>query len=140
MKMIEVNNLKKSFGKLEVLKDINIDVHPQEVVCVIGPSGSGKSTLLRCMNLLEEPTGGEIFIEGDNLTAPKTNINELRQRLGMVFQHFNLFPHMTVMENVTRLCQAFLGTLFTSVFQALYFCTLFRLPTARMASLGSPSF
>src|SRR5699024_8363126 len=101
MKMIEVNNLKKSFGKLEVLKDINIDVHPQEVVCVIGPSGSGKSTLLRCMNLLEEPTGGEIFIEGDNLTAPKTNINELRQRLGMVFQHFNLFPHMTVMENVT---------------------------------------
>src|SRR5699024_6375171 len=101
MKMIEVNNLKKSFGKLEVLKDINIDVHPQEVVCVIGPSGSGKSTLLRCMNLLEEPTGGEIFIEGDNLTAPKTNINELRQRLGMVFQQFNLFPHKTVMENIT---------------------------------------
>ncbi len=101
MKMIEVNNLKKSFGKLEVLKDINMDVHSQEVVCVIGPSGSGKSTLLRCMNLLEEPTGGDIFIEGDNLTDPKTNINELRQRLGMVFQQFNLFPHMTVMENVT---------------------------------------
>ena len=101
MKMIEVNNLKKSFGKLEVLKDINIDVNSQEVVCVIGPSGSGKSTLLRCMNLLEEPTGGEIFIEGNNLTAPKTNINELRQRLGMVFQQFNLFPHKTVMENIT---------------------------------------
>lgn len=100
MKMIEVNNLKKSFGKLEVLKDINMDVNAQEVVCVIGPSGSGKSTLLRCMNLLEEPTGGEILIEGDNLTAPKTNINELRQRMGMVFQQFNLFPHMTVMENV----------------------------------------
>lgn len=100
MKMIQVDNLKKSFGKLEVLKDINIDVNPQEVVCVIGPSGSGKSTLLRCMNLLEEPTGGEIFIEGDEITAPKTNINELRQRMGMVFQQFNLFPHMTVMENV----------------------------------------
>ncbi|QGH37108.1 ATP-binding cassette domain-containing protein [Gracilibacillus salitolerans] len=99
--MIEVNNFKKSFGKLEVLKDINMDVHSQEVVCVIGPSGSGKSTLLRCMNLLEEPTGGDIFIEGDNLTDPKTNINELRQRLGMVFQQFNLFPHMTVMENIT---------------------------------------
>ncbi|WP_343839043.1 amino acid ABC transporter ATP-binding protein [Salinibacillus aidingensis] len=98
--MIEVNNLKKSFGKLEVLRDINIDVHEQEVVCVIGPSGSGKSTLLRCMNLLEEPTDGNIYIEGDNLTAPDTNINELRQRLGMVFQQFNLFPHMTVMENV----------------------------------------
>ncbi|QHS24561.1 amino acid ABC transporter ATP-binding protein [Virgibacillus sp. MSP4-1] len=98
--MIEVNNLKKSFGNLEVLKDINIDVQEQEVVCVIGPSGSGKSTLLRCMNLLEEPTDGDIYIEGDNLTAPDTNINELRQRLGMVFQQFNLFPHMTVMENV----------------------------------------
>jgi ABC-type polar amino acid transport system ATPase subunit len=101
MRMIEVQNLKKSFGKLEVLKDINIDVQSQEVVCVIGPSGSGKSTLLRCMNLLEEPTGGDILIEGDNLTAPKTNINELRQRMGMVFQQFNLFPHMTVMENIT---------------------------------------
>ncbi|MRG87874.1 amino acid ABC transporter ATP-binding protein [Salinibacillus xinjiangensis] len=99
--MIEINNLKKSFGKLEVLKDINIDVQSQEVVCVIGPSGSGKSTLLRCMNLLEEPTGGDIFIEGDNLTDPKTNINELRQRLGMVFQQFNLFPHMSVMDNIT---------------------------------------
>lgn len=100
MKMIQVDNLKKSFGKLEVLKDINIDVNSQEVVCVIGPSGSGKSTLLRCMNLLEQPTGGKIFIEGDEITAPKTNINELRQRMGMVFQQFNLFPHMTVMENV----------------------------------------
>lgn len=101
MKMIEVNHLKKSFGKLEVLKDINMNVNEQEVVCVIGPSGSGKSTLLRCMNLLEEPTAGDIFIEGDKLTDSKTNINELRQRLGMVFQQFNLFPHMTVMENIT---------------------------------------
>lgn len=101
MKMIEVKSLKKSFGKLEVLKDINIDVAPQEVVCVIGPSGSGKSTLLRCMNRLEEPTAGEIFIEEDNLTDTKTNINQLRQRMGMVFQQFNLFPHKTVMENIT---------------------------------------
>lgn len=100
MKMIEVNNLKKSFGKLEVLKDINVEVHPQEVVCIIGPSGSGKSTFLRCMNLLEEPTDGEVLIEGDNLTGAKTNINALRQRLGMVFQQFNLFPHMTVLDNV----------------------------------------
>lgn len=100
MKMIEVNNLKKSFGKLEVLKDINVEVHSQEVVCIIGPSGSGKSTFLRCMNLLEEPTDGEVFIEGDNLTGAKTNINALRQRLGMVFQQFNLFPHMTVLDNV----------------------------------------
>src|SRR5699024_9964174 len=100
MKMIQVDNLKKSFGKLEVLKDINIDVNSQEVVCVIGPSGSGKSTLLRCMNLLEEPTGGEIFIEGDEIAAPKTNINKLRQRMGMVFQQCNWFPHMTVMENI----------------------------------------
>ncbi|MCM3741543.1 amino acid ABC transporter ATP-binding protein [Oceanobacillus luteolus] len=99
--MIEVKSLKKSFGKLEVLKDINIDVAPQEVVCVIGPSGSGKSTLLRCMNRLEEPTAGEIFIEEDNLTDTKTNINQLRQRMGMVFQQFNLFPHKTVMENIT---------------------------------------
>lgn len=101
MKKIEVHNLKKTFGKLEVLKEITIDVDPQEVVCVIGPSGSGKSTFLRCINLLEEPTDGNIVIEGDNLTGPNTNINELRQRMGMVFQQFNLFPHMTVMENVT---------------------------------------
>jgi polar amino acid transport system ATP-binding protein len=101
MKMIEIKTLKKSFGKLEVLKDINMEVNEQEVVCVIGPSGSGKSTLLRCMNLLEEPTGGDVFIEENNLTKAKTNINELRQRLGMVFQQFNLFPHMTVMENIT---------------------------------------
>ncbi|UOQ50533.1 amino acid ABC transporter ATP-binding protein [Gracilibacillus caseinilyticus] len=99
--MIKVENLKKSFGDLEVLKDININVDPQEVVCVIGPSGSGKSTLLRCLNLLEEPTAGDVFIEGDNLTDSKTNINQLRQKLGMVFQQFNLFPHKTVMENIT---------------------------------------
>lgn len=99
--MITVNDLHKSFGKHEVLKGIDMKVMEQEVVCVIGPSGSGKSTLLRCLNLLEEVTGGEVFIEGDNLTGRNVNINEVRARVGMVFQHFNLFPHMTVMDNVT---------------------------------------
>ncbi|MBM7695150.1 polar amino acid transport system ATP-binding protein/glutamine transport system ATP-binding protein [Salimicrobium jeotgali] len=99
--MITVNNLHKSFGKNEVLKGIDMKVKEQEVVCVIGPSGSGKSTLLRCLNLLEEVTSGDVFIEGDNLTGKNVNINEVRTRVGMVFQHFNLFPHMTVMENIT---------------------------------------
>ena len=99
--MIEVKNLHKSFGSLAVLKDINLRVKPQEVVCVIGPSGSGKSTLLRCLNLLEKPTSGEIRIEGDLLTDAKINIDQLRRKAGMVFQHFNLFPHMTVLDNVT---------------------------------------
>ncbi|MBU9721466.1 MULTISPECIES: amino acid ABC transporter ATP-binding protein [Bacillaceae] len=99
--MIKIENLKKSFGKLEVLKDINVKVEPQEVVCVIGPSGSGKSTFLRCINRLEEPTGGAIFIEDTNITDPKNNINKMRQKLGMVFQQFNLFPHMTVLNNIT---------------------------------------
>ncbi|WP_216829658.1 amino acid ABC transporter ATP-binding protein [Alkalihalobacterium elongatum] len=99
--MIKIENLKKSFGDLEVLKDINAEVKPQEVVCVIGPSGSGKSTFLRCINRLEEPTGGSIFIEGQDITDPKNNINKMRQKLGMVFQQFNLFPHMTVLENIT---------------------------------------
>lgn len=99
--MIEVKNLHKSFGTLSVLKDINLLVKPQEVVCVIGPSGSGKSTLLRCLNLLEKPTSGEIRIEGNLLTDALINIDLLRRKTGMVFQHFNLFPHMTVLDNVT---------------------------------------
>ncbi|UTR10408.1 amino acid ABC transporter ATP-binding protein [Evansella sp. LMS18] len=99
--MIKIENLKKSFGKLEVLKDINAEVERQEVVCVIGPSGSGKSTFLRCINRLEEPTGGSIYIEGTDITDPKNNINKMRQKLGMVFQQFNLFPHMTVLDNIT---------------------------------------
>ncbi|WP_347862860.1 amino acid ABC transporter ATP-binding protein [Salimicrobium sp. PL1-032A] len=99
--MITVKDLHKSFGKNEVLKGIDLEVLEQEVVCVIGPSGSGKSTLLRCLNLLEEVTSGAVFIEGDNLTDRNVNINEVRTRVGMVFQHFNLFPHMTVMDNIT---------------------------------------
>ncbi|WP_173915545.1 amino acid ABC transporter ATP-binding protein [Halobacillus sp. Marseille-Q1614] len=99
--MISVRELHKSFGDTKVLKGINLEVKPQEVVCVIGPSGSGKSTLLRCLNLLEEVTSGDVLIEGNNLTDKKVNINEVRTRVGMVFQHFNLFPHMTVMDNIT---------------------------------------
>ncbi|MFG6147912.1 amino acid ABC transporter ATP-binding protein [Halobacillus sp. B23F22_1] len=99
--MIRVRDLHKSFGDNEVLKGIDLEVNAQEVVCVIGPSGSGKSTLLRCLNLLEEVTSGDVFIEGENLTDSKVDINEVRSRVGMVFQHFNLFPHMTVLENIT---------------------------------------
>ncbi|WP_062440633.1 amino acid ABC transporter ATP-binding protein [Thalassobacillus devorans] len=99
--MISVRDLHKSFGSVEVLKGINAEVKEKEVVCVIGPSGSGKSTFLRCLNLLEEVTSGDVLIEGTNLTDPKVNINEVRSRVGMVFQHFNLFPHRTVMENIT---------------------------------------
>ncbi|MBE4906818.1 amino acid ABC transporter ATP-binding protein [Bacillus luteolus] len=98
--MIKVENLKKSFGDNEVLKDINASVQPQEVVVVIGPSGSGKSTFLRCLNLLESVTAGKVFIEGVDLTDKKTNINEIRTNVGMVFQQFNLFPHKTVIENI----------------------------------------
>ncbi|MFB5675734.1 amino acid ABC transporter ATP-binding protein [Paenibacillus terreus] len=99
--MISVKNLQKSFGKLEILKGIDIEIGKGEVVVVIGPSGSGKSTFLRCLNLLEQPTGGEILFEGELITAPKHNINATREKMGMVFQHFNLFPHKTVMENLT---------------------------------------
>ena len=98
--MISVKNLKKSFGDLEVLKNINIDIKPQEVVVVIGPSGSGKSTFLRCINLLEVITDGHIYIEGVDLADKKTNINKVREEVGMVFQQFNLFPHKTVLENI----------------------------------------
>ncbi len=99
--MIKVTDLHKAFGELEVLKGINAEVKEKEVVCVIGPSGSGKSTFLRCLNLLEQVTSGEVMIDGENLTDPKININKLRSQVGMVFQHFNLFPHKTVLQNVT---------------------------------------
>ncbi|MFF2533343.1 amino acid ABC transporter ATP-binding protein [Brevibacillus sp. NPDC058079] len=98
--MIHVENLKKSFGSLEVLKDISTTIEEREVVCVIGPSGSGKSTFLRCLNQLEEVTSGKITIEGVEVTSPKVDINKLRERVGMVFQRFNLFPHLTVLENI----------------------------------------
>ncbi|MGI6113397.1 MAG: amino acid ABC transporter ATP-binding protein [Mahellales bacterium] len=99
--MIKVVNLHKYFGELEVLKGIDTDIEKGEVVCVIGPSGSGKSTFLRCLNLLEAPTKGDIFIEGVSITDPKNDVNKLRQRMGMVFQQFNLFPHMTAVDNLT---------------------------------------
>ncbi|MCG0275864.1 MAG: amino acid ABC transporter ATP-binding protein [Thermosediminibacteraceae bacterium] len=99
--MIEVKNLYKNFGKLEVLKGISTRVKKGEVVVLIGPSGSGKSTFLRCLNLLEKPSSGEIIIEGKSLQDPSTDINRIRQDIGMVFQHFNLFPHKTVVENIT---------------------------------------
>ena len=99
--MIEFRNVYKNFGKLEVLKGINLKIEKGEVVTLIGPSGSGKSTILRCMNLLEKPTSGQVFINGTDITAPKTDIQQIRKNIGMVFQHFNLFPHMTVMENMT---------------------------------------
>ncbi|MBD3108789.1 amino acid ABC transporter ATP-binding protein [Bacillus sp. AGMB 02131] len=98
--MIKVDNLKKTFGKNEVLKGVSVDVMPKEVVVVIGPSGSGKSTFLRCINLLEEITEGHIYIEGTDITDPKSNVNNLRMEVGMVFQNFNLFPHMTALENI----------------------------------------
>lgn len=99
--MIKVEDLHKSFGKLEVLKGITTTIKQGEVVAIIGPSGSGKSTFLRCLNLLEEPTQGRIWIGDEEITDKKTNIMKVRQHVGMVFQHFHLFPHMTVLENVT---------------------------------------
>jgi polar amino acid transport system ATP-binding protein len=98
---IEVRDLHKSFGDLEVLKGFDFHVNEGEVVCVIGPSGSGKSTLLRCVNRLEEPTSGQIFIEGEDITDIDADVDELRSRIGMVFQSFNLFPHLSVMRNLT---------------------------------------
>ena len=99
--MIKVNNLKKTFGDLEVLCGINEHIKKGEVVVVIGPSGSGKSTFLRCLNLLETPTEGEIFIDDEKINDPKVNVNKIRQKMGMVFQHFNLFPHLTIHDNIT---------------------------------------
>ena len=98
--MIDVKNLHKAFGDHEVLKGVNEHIEKGEKVVVIGPSGSGKSTFLRCLNLLEEPTSGEIIFEGQNITAKETDINLVRRRMGMVFQQFNLFPHLTVKENI----------------------------------------
>ncbi|WP_054635599.1 amino acid ABC transporter ATP-binding protein [Thalassobacillus sp. C254] len=99
--MITVKDLRKSFGDTEVLKGITTEIREKEVVCVIGPSGSGKSTFLRCLNMLEEITSGQVIVDGDDITDPHTDINDVRSRVGMVFQHFNLFPHKTVLENVT---------------------------------------
>ena len=99
--MIVVHNLSKNFGNLEVLRDVNLTVREKEVVVVIGPSGSGKSTLLRCLNMLEEPTAGEIIIDGNTITSFQTDINKVREEVGMVFQRFNLFPHKTALENIT---------------------------------------
>ena len=99
--MINVIGLKKSFGDLDVLKGVDIHIEQGEKVVVIGPSGSGKSTFLRCLNMLEVPTEGTILIEGENITDPMTNVNKIREKMGMVFQQFNLFPHLSVMDNIT---------------------------------------
>ena len=99
--LIRVQNLCKAFGGHEVLKNISVDINKGDVVCVIGPSGSGKSTFLRCLNRLEEPTGGHIIFDGVDICDPKTDIDMHRQRMGMVFQQFNLFPHMNIMRNLT---------------------------------------
>ncbi len=101
MQLIKVKNLHKHFGKLEVLRGIDEHIEQGEVVVVIGPSGSGKSTFLRCLNLLEIPTEGEIYIDDELINAPKVNVNRIRQKMGMVFQQFNLFPHLTIMNNIT---------------------------------------
>ncbi len=99
--MIKVENLQKSFKGTEVLKGMNVEINKGDVVCVIGPSGAGKSTFLRCLNMLEKPTGGHIIFEGDDLMDRRVNLDVHRQKMGMVFQQFNLFPHMTVLENMT---------------------------------------
>ncbi|MDD6284777.1 MAG: amino acid ABC transporter ATP-binding protein, partial [Firmicutes bacterium] len=99
--LIKVEGLQKSFGNIKVLCGIDAEIHKGEVAVVIGPSGSGKSTFLRCLNLLEQPTGGHIFFEGTEITDPKVDINKHREKMGMVFQQFNLFPHMTIMKNLT---------------------------------------
>ena len=99
--MIDVKNLSKNFGDLQVLKDISEHISPGEKIVIIGPSGSGKSTFLRCLNLLEEPTAGSITFDGTEITDPKTNIDLIRRQMGMVFQHFNLFPNMTIKRNIT---------------------------------------
>lgn len=98
--MIQIKNIKKKYGKLEVLKNINLDIKKGEIVAILGPSGSGKSTLLRCMNLLEQPNDGEMIFKGNNILDKQCDINKVRQNIGMVFQNFNLFPNMTVLENI----------------------------------------
>lgn len=99
--LLQVRGLKKHFGHLEVLRGIDIDIHKGEVVAVIGPSGSGKSTFIRCLNRLEEPTAGEVFFEGQQINTKKADIDKIRQKIGMVFQNFNLFSNMTIMQNIT---------------------------------------
>ena len=107
--MIDVKNLEKTFGDHKVLAGINEHIYPGEKVVVIGPSGSGKSTFLRCLNLLEEPTAGTITVDGEDITDPKTDIDKVRQKMGMVFQQFNLFPHKTVIDNLTMAPVKLLG-------------------------------
>lgn len=107
--IVRIRNLKKSFGNVEVLKDVDMDISKGEVVVILGPSGSGKSTLLRCVNRLEEPTGGEIWFEDIQVTDRKTNINKMREHIGMVFQQFNLFPHLTALGNVMLAQRKVLG-------------------------------
>ena len=99
--MIKVKNLHKQFGDLKVLNGINEHIEAGEVVVVIGPSGSGKSTFLRCLNLLEDVTEGEIYVDDEMINAPSVDVNLIRQKMGMVFQHFNLFPHLSIMDNIT---------------------------------------
>ena len=99
--MIDVKNLKISFGNLHVIKDLSVHIEKGEKIVIIGPSGSGKSTFLRCLNRLENPDGGQILFEGNDMTSPSTNLDLCRRRMGMVFQHFNLFPHLTVLKNIT---------------------------------------
>lgn len=99
--LFSVKNLEKHFGDLKVLKGVDVDIEEGEVLVVIGPSGGGKSTFIRCLNLLEQPTGGEIYFEGTKINQKGTDVNALREKIGMVFQHFNLFPHLTVLENLT---------------------------------------
>jgi len=99
--VIEFRDVHKSFGNLEVLKGINLNIEKGQVVTLIGPSGSGKSTILRCINLLEKPTKGQVFIDGTDITVPKADIQAVRKNIGMVFQHFNLFPHKTILQNMT---------------------------------------
>ena len=106
---IRIENLHKNFGELEVLKGIDLSVASGEVICVIGPSGSGKSTLLRCVNLLEQPTSGKVIIEGFDIMDPETDVDAVRTKIGMVFQQFNLFPHLTVMKNLTIAQRKVLG-------------------------------
>ena len=98
---VQIKDLHKSYGSNEVLQGVNLNVKPQEVVCMIGPSGSGKSTFLRCINKLEEPNSGHVYVDGYDIADPKVNINKVRQNIGMVFQHFNLFPNMSVLDNIT---------------------------------------
>ena len=107
--MIKISHLKKVYPNITPLKDVNVEIHKGDVISVIGPSGTGKSTLIRCINMLETPTAGEIWVDGECITDKKCNINKIRQKMGMVFQHFNLFPHMTILKNLTIAPMKLLG-------------------------------